>query len=208
MDVPSSLRGATTLTAEYRTPFAVHAHLEAQAALADVQGDRVRGPALHPGAEFGAWCCRQGAGRGREAGRGDPTDVGGGFGRKVGDEVAIEAARLVQASGAPVHVGWTRTEDMRYGYFRPPIHHQLAASLDADGKLAAIEHRQASGDVAFAFLLNFLGSHYGRRLWRLPRRAARSAMPCPTSRQLPIAPSCPFAPAGGVASACSPMSSL
>jgi isoquinoline 1-oxidoreductase beta subunit len=148
--------GVGVISAEYRTPFAVHAHLEAQAALADVQADGAR-----------VWCSTQGQtgvqsavakvlGLDEKAVEVIPTYLGGGFGRKVGDEVATEAARLAQAAGVPVHVGWTRAEDMRYGYFRPPTHHQLAARLSSDGSLLAIEHRQASGDVAFDFLPDFL----------------------------------------------------
>jgi isoquinoline 1-oxidoreductase subunit beta len=189
-DAPNALRGATTLTAEYRTPFAVHAHLEAQAALADVQADGVR-----------LWCSTQaqtsvqGAvakalGIDEKLVEVIPTYVGGGFGRKVGDEVAIEAARLSQAAGVPVHVGWTRTEDMRYGYFRPPTHHQLAAGLDADGKLAAIEHRQASGDVAFAFLPNFLapvmGADFGAYRGALIRYAVPNKQTVAYRTELPI----------------------
>jgi isoquinoline 1-oxidoreductase subunit beta len=189
-DARGTLRGATTLTAEYRTPFAVHAHLEAQAALADVQRDRIR-----------LWCSTQaqssvqGAvakalGVDEKLVEVIPTYVGGGFGRKVGDEVAIEAARLSQAAGVPVHVGWTRTEDMRYGYFRPPTHHQLAAALAADGKLAAIEHRQASGDVAFAFLPNFLapimGADFGAYRGALIRYTVPNKQTVAYRTELPI----------------------
>jgi isoquinoline 1-oxidoreductase beta subunit len=155
----------TTLVAEYRTPFAVHAHLEAQAALADVQPGRVR-----------VWASTQAQGLVRdEVAKAlgvepatvevTPTYIGGGFGRKAGHEVAVEAARLSQAAGVPVHVGWTREEDMRYGYVRPPTHHQLAARLDAQGAVSALEHRQASGDVAFDFfpdiMVAVMGADFG-----------------------------------------------
>jgi isoquinoline 1-oxidoreductase beta subunit len=90
-----------------------------------------------------------------------PTYLGGGFGRKAGFEVAVEAARLSKAAGVPVHVGWDRTEELRYGYFRPPTHHVLSASLDENGKISALEHQQASGDVAFGFLPGFLALMMG-----------------------------------------------
>lgn len=160
-DAPRRLAEATTLTAEYRTPFAIHTPLEAQAALADVQPDRVR-----------VWCSTQGQGFVRTQvakaiGVDEkiveviPTYLGGGYGRKAGWEVAIEAARLSKAAGAPVHVGWSRTEEMRYGYFRPLTHHKLYGRIDAEGNLVAIEHRQASGDVAFDFLPPFMSTVMG-----------------------------------------------
>lgn len=155
-NAPTRLREQTTLTAEYRSPFAVQTPLEAQAALVDVQPGRVR-----------VWVSTQLQSfvRGLVAKAIDvdeaiveviPTYLGGGFGRKSGFEVAVEAARLAKAAGVPVHVGWTRNEELRYGYFRPPTHHQLLARLGDNGRIDAIEHRQASGGVAEQFLPGFL----------------------------------------------------
>jgi isoquinoline 1-oxidoreductase beta subunit len=90
-----------------------------------------------------------------------PTYLGGGFGRKSGIEPAVEAARLAQAAGVPVHVGWNRLEDMRHGYVRPPTHHVLRAALDGAGRITAIEHQQASGEVAFGFIPGFLAAIMG-----------------------------------------------
>jgi isoquinoline 1-oxidoreductase beta subunit len=151
----------TTVASEYRTPFAIHTPLEAQAALADVQPDHVR-----------VWCSTQGQGfvrdevakaLGVDAAIVEviPTYLGGGYGRKAGWEVAIEAAKLSQAAGIPVHVGWSRAEEMRYGYFRPLTHHKLFGRVDNEGNLLAIEHRQASGDVAFDFLPPFMSAVMG-----------------------------------------------
>lgn len=156
------------IVAEYRTPMAAHAHLEPQAALADVQADKVT---IWVSTQF-PFTVRQGVAKALNV---DESIVevnvgylGGGFGRKYGLDVAIEAARLSQAAGKPVHVGWDRTEEMRYGYRRPPTHHVLRGSLDSAGKISALEHHQASGRVAFGFLPSFLepimGADFGA--WR------------------------------------------
>lgn len=157
----------TTHQATYRTPLAAHAQLEPQAALADVQADRVRVWVSTQGQES----VRQAVARAlqvkEEAVEVIPTYLGGGFGRKIGVEAAVEAARLSQAAGRPVHVGWDRREEMQHGYLRPPTHHQLAARLDG-GRIVALEHKQASGDVAFDFLPGVaaavLGADFGA--WR------------------------------------------
>ncbi|HHW87103.1 MAG TPA: molybdopterin-dependent oxidoreductase [Chloroflexi bacterium] len=160
-NAPRLLSEETTVVAEYRTPFAIQTPLEAQAALADVQSGQVR-----------VWCSTQGQGFVRSQvakalGVDEkiveviPTYLGGGYGRKAGWEVAIEAAKLSQAAGAPVHVGWSRAEEMRYGYFRPLTHHKLFGRIDSEGNLLAIEHRQASGDVAFDFLPPFMSAVMG-----------------------------------------------
>ncbi|MCC6601628.1 MAG: xanthine dehydrogenase family protein molybdopterin-binding subunit [Anaerolineae bacterium] len=138
-------------TAEFRTPLAAHAHLEPQAALVDVQADKVT-----------AWVSTQAAlgvrsdlastlGIDEEQIEVIPTYLGGGFGRKSNVEAAREAAILSKAAGRPVHVGWNRTEDMRHGFFRPPTHHVLRGVLDGNGRIQALQHEVASGDVLFSF---------------------------------------------------------
>jgi isoquinoline 1-oxidoreductase beta subunit len=160
-DAEGKIKAAVTHAAEYRTPMAAHAHLEAQAGLVDYQPDKVK-----------VWCSTQGQGLVRdqvaraldlkaEQVEVQPLYLGGGFGRKVGFEVAVEAGRLSRASGTPVHVGWTRTEDLRNGYVRPPSHHVLRAQLAEDGTIAAIQHEQASGDVAYQSLPAFLSVVFG-----------------------------------------------
>ncbi len=145
-----------TLRAEYRTPFAVQTPLEAQAALADVKADSARVWVSTQMQRFTRDAVAEAIGMDAEKIEVIPTYLGGGFGRKAGFEVAVEAARLSKAAGVPVHVGWDRTEELRYGYFRPPTHHLLAAQLNDDGTIAAFEHQQASGDVAFGFLPAFM----------------------------------------------------
>ncbi|GAB4194836.1 MAG: molybdopterin-dependent oxidoreductase [Roseiflexaceae bacterium] len=156
-----------SLQAEYRTPLAAHAHLEAQAALADVQPDRVRIWASTQFPDMVRSAVAKQLGRKTEEVEVTPTFLGGGFGRKSGLEPALEAARLSQAAGRPVHIGWSRTEDMRYGYLRPPTHHVLKALLEG-GRIQAIEHQQASGEVAFGFFPAAMAALMGADLgaWR------------------------------------------
>lgn len=164
------LNGAegSVISAEYRTPIAVHAHLEPQAALVDVQADKV---IAHVSTQMPVAMRQQiadGLGRDAESIQVTPTYLGGGFGRKLGADAGLEAARLSQAVGRPVHVGWNRTEDMRYGYFRPPTHHKFEATLDKNGLILALQQDQASGDVAFGFVPGFMetvmGADFGA--WR------------------------------------------
>jgi len=164
----NSLEKDNSLIAEYRTPMAAHAHLEAQASLVDVQPDKITAwvSTQFPNTVQGE--IAEAIGREAEEVEVTPTYLGGGFGRKLNVEVAVESARLSNAVGRPVHVGWDRTEDLRYGYFRPPTHNVLRAKLDDNGRLQAIQHHQASGDVAFGFLPGFFkvvaGADFGA--WR------------------------------------------
>ncbi|MGB0388093.1 MAG: molybdopterin cofactor-binding domain-containing protein [Ardenticatenaceae bacterium] len=160
-DSANNLAEGAIMTAEYRTPMAAHAHLEPQAGLVDVQADKV---IAYISTQMPVAMGQQLAdalGRDVESVYVTPTYLGGGFGRKLGSEAGIEAARLSAAVERPVHVGWNRTEDMRHGYFRPPTHHKFQATLDANGKIVALQQDQASGDVAFDFVPGFMATVMG-----------------------------------------------
>jgi isoquinoline 1-oxidoreductase beta subunit len=150
-DLKRALVGVPVITAEYRTPMAFHAHLEPQAATADVKPDRVDvwTPTQFP-VRLREYIAKA-IDRSEEEITVTPTYLGGGFGRKIGTEAAVEAARLSAAVGRPVHIGWTRPEDFRNGFLRPPTHHIFRGALDG-GRITAIDHQQASGAVAFPFL--------------------------------------------------------
>ena len=184
------------LTAEYRTGFAAHASLETQAALADV---KTNGGRVWTSTQFEMSVRTDVAnaiGVEREQIEVTPNYLGGGFGRKSGlrpvSSVAVEAARLSKAVGAPVHVSWDRTEEMRCGFFRPLTHHRLSATLDDDGRIKAIALQQASGDALFGVLpeipariIGFdFGAARGTRIpYAIPNRDVtvwRHRLPIPT----------------------------
>jgi isoquinoline 1-oxidoreductase beta subunit len=160
-NVNQVLDSGTLVEAEYRTPMAYHAYLEPLAALADV------GPEV-----VDVWASTQAANRLRGAVADaiqreedeitiHPVYLGGGFGRKVDERAAVEAARLSQAAARPVQVAMNRPEDFRTGFVRPPTHNVLRASLDENGMLLAIEHHASSGEVAFPFLPSVMGTVLG-----------------------------------------------
>jgi len=69
------------------------------------------------------------------------TLLGGGFGRRLEYDYAVEAALVSKAIHAPVKVVWTREDDMRCSTYRPLSLHKLSATLDEDGWPLAITHR-------------------------------------------------------------------
>ena len=159
--VTPNLKKGRVLNATYQSPMAAHSHLEPQAALVDVKADRVVAQVSTQSPELVRNEIAEALGRKKEEVAVTATYLGGGFGRRLNVEVAIEAARLSQAVGRPVHVGWNRTEEFRHGYVRPPTQSVLEASLDEGGKILAIRHELASGDVAFPFLPGFLTTIFG-----------------------------------------------
>lgn len=158
-NVAKNLSG-DVLTAEYRSPFAAHAHLEPQAALVDYQPDKVTAWVSTQAPDSVREGVAEALGIDAEQIEIIPTYLGAGLGRKLNVEVATEAARLSRAAGKPVHVGWNRTEDMRFGFLRPPTHHVLTGSL-VNGRIQALLHEQASGDSLFSIFPAFLRTLFG-----------------------------------------------
>ncbi len=77
-----------------------------------------------------------------------PTYLGGGFGRRLNTDHAIQACQLSREVGQPVKYVFTRKEEFQNDQFRPPTHHVVKGKLGSDGYLDALEHHYASGDVA------------------------------------------------------------
>jgi len=69
------------------------------------------------------------------------TLIGGGFGRRLDHDYAVEAALVSKAANAPVKVIWTREDDMRFSSYRPASYHVLNAVLDSSGWPLAFTHR-------------------------------------------------------------------
>jgi isoquinoline 1-oxidoreductase beta subunit len=68
------------------------------------------------------------------------TLMGGGFGRRLEHDYAVEAALVSKAINAPVKVLWTREDDMRFSTYRPASTHMLGATLDGSGLPTALRH--------------------------------------------------------------------
>ena len=69
---------------------------------------------------------------------------GGGFGRRLYNDYAVEAARIARLVDMPVKLIWTREEDTQLGPFRPPTFSAMKAGLAADGKPVAFQHKVIS----------------------------------------------------------------
>lgn len=78
--------------------------------------------------------------------------VGGGFGRRLEHDFAVEAALIAKAVGKPVKTIWSREHDMRSGYYRPATTARVRLALDAQHRPTALR-----GDMAGPSLLAYSG---------------------------------------------------
>lgn len=167
-NAPARLRAGTLIERQYRVPMAYHAHFEPQTAVADVQADAVQVWTSTQVAVLARGDVAEALQRDEESVVIHQTYLGAGLGHKVETKAAVEAARLSQAVGRPVHVVWSRPEDFRNSFVRPPTHHVLRATLRDDGRIEAMQHNQASGKVALPYLPAIAGTIMGHDFgaWR------------------------------------------
>ena len=59
--------------------------------------------------------------------------LGGGFGRRGGDDFVGEAVEISKAIGKPVKLTWSREDDMQHDLYRPASYSKFTAALDKDG---------------------------------------------------------------------------
>jgi len=129
------------IEAEYQLPFMAHAPMEPGNSTAHFRGHEceIWAPTQVPQdcrdrvAQLFGWKPEQV--------KVNVTLLGGGFGRRLEHDYAVEAALVSKAIGAPVKVTWTREDDMRCSTYRPVSLHRLSAVLGGDLWPAAFTHR-------------------------------------------------------------------
>jgi isoquinoline 1-oxidoreductase beta subunit len=127
----------------YRYPFQAHLAAEPLCALADVRRGSCQ---IWVGTQAPESLQREVAGLlgiERARVRVNVTLLGGGFGRRIARDYALEAVAISRAAGAPVQLLWTREDDVRHDMFQPCALHQLEGALDAAGRPALWIHRAA-----------------------------------------------------------------
>jgi CO/xanthine dehydrogenase Mo-binding subunit len=136
------------LSAEYQLPFMAHAPMEPGNCTAYFQGSRCElwAPTQVP------QDCRdsvaQAVGLDPDQVKVNVTLMGGGFGRRLEHDYAVEAAQVSKAVQAPVKVIWTREDDMRFSTYRPASLHQLSAVVDGAGWPVAFTHRIVAPSIS------------------------------------------------------------
>lgn len=145
------------IEADYSVPHLSHAPMETPCAVADVKTDsngkvtrcHILTATQNPQAVQGA------VGPAMEI---EPAEVlvnvtllGSGFGRKSKPDYCVEAAMLSREVGRPVHVTWTREDDLQHDYYHAISAIHCQASVDAAGMPTAWLQRAVYPTIGSTF---------------------------------------------------------
>lgn len=154
-------RAKKKVEAEFTFPYLAHAPMEPLNAVLELEGDRAE---LWAGSQLQSVDDQVIAavlGLKPERVRIHTVLGGGSFGRRgnpVGDWAA-ELASIVRAfdARAPVHLVWTREDDIHGGFYRPQVLHRVEAGVDAEGRIAGWRHtivtQSVFGPTPFAAMM-------------------------------------------------------
>src|SRR3954471_16404923 len=140
---------AKTVEATYQLPFLSHSPMEPQNTMAHVTADKAviitptQFQQLIPHVVGGA------TGLKPEQVEVHTTFLGGGFGRRVEVDYAIDAAEISKlAGGVPVKMVWSREDDMTHDSYRPAGLYSFKAGLDSGGKITGLRFHSTSPSIS------------------------------------------------------------
>jgi isoquinoline 1-oxidoreductase beta subunit len=190
-DAVRALDGAPadrTIDATYHLPFLAHATMEPMNATAHVTdgGCDVWAPTQAPG--VARWRVAEALGLDLADVRVHTTLIGGGFGRRIWQDYAVEAAVIARVVRVPVQVIWSREDDLENDFYRPMAVSRMRGAV-APGKILAWHHRLVTDSIVAHEGGDFVGAIAPDATPRMLRRWATGSVPRNFLRGLMIDPS-------------------
>ncbi|HEU0039845.1 MAG TPA: molybdopterin cofactor-binding domain-containing protein, partial [Verrucomicrobiae bacterium] len=136
------------IEAAYELPFMAHAPMEPGNATAHFQGSKceIWAPTQVP--QDVRDSVAQAIGLDSDNVKVNVQLIGGGFGRRLEHDCAVEAALVSKAINGPVKVIWTREDEMRNSPYRPASYHKLSARLDSQGWPLTFTHTLVAPSIS------------------------------------------------------------
>lgn len=132
---------AHKLNATYTVPYLAHVTMEPMNCTVNLTDDlcEVWAPTQAP--DVCAAIAEEVSGLRRSQVKVHTTLIGGGFGRRLNVDYVVEAVHIAKASGVPVKLVFSREDDVRHDFYRPAAHTEMAAGLDANGRITGWSHK-------------------------------------------------------------------
>ncbi len=141
-DVETAFKNAAkVITSEYQCPFIPHSPMEPMNFFAHVREDGVElvGPTQTPGSARSSIARLLSVPEDKISVT--ITRLGGGFGRRLQTDYAVEAAEISSIVKKPVKLVWSREDDMTGGKYRPAVRYRFEAALDSSGNMIGYKLR-------------------------------------------------------------------
>jgi isoquinoline 1-oxidoreductase beta subunit len=153
-DAVTAIQGAAKrVEAEYSTPFLAHATMEPMNCTVRLSADRAECWVATQNSEASLAALSEQSGVPLTKCEVYRHDLGGGFGRRGGNQDYVRQAVNIakRFPGVPVKMIWSREEDMTHDFYRPISQCKLAAGIDEKGALVGL-HVRISGQSINAFV--------------------------------------------------------
>src|SRR2546422_6904527 len=153
-DAITAIQGATKrVEAVDSTPFLAHATMEPMNCTVRISADRAECWVTTQNSEASLAALSEQSGVPLAKCEVYRHDLGGGFGRRGGNQDYVRQAVNIakQFPGVPVKLIWSREEDMAHDFYRPISQCKLVAGLDDKGSLVGL-HMRISGQSINAFV--------------------------------------------------------
>jgi isoquinoline 1-oxidoreductase subunit beta len=143
-DVAEGLKGAArVLEADYEVPFLAHTPMEPFNVNVRIQGDLLEIWAPTQNQDRLVNRVVRDTGWARDRIRLHTMMQGGGYGRRLYEDIVPSTVAVARAVGRPVKLFWARTDEIGQGWYRPAQMARFRAGLDAQGRLVALQIRTA-----------------------------------------------------------------
>jgi isoquinoline 1-oxidoreductase beta subunit len=153
-DALGAIQGAAKkIEAVYSTPFLAHATMEPMNCTVKLSADRAECWVPTQNSEASLAALSEQSGLPLDKCEVYRHDLGGGFGRRGGNQDYVRQAVNIakRFPDVPVKMVWSREEDMAHDFYRPISQCKLAAGLDDKGALVGL-HVRISGQSINAFV--------------------------------------------------------
>src|SRR5579862_1926196 len=144
-------RAAKTIEAEYTFPYLAHSPMEPMNGVIELHSD---GAEIWSGSQLQTLdqiVAAKFLGMKPEQIKINTLLGGGSFGRRASTTAdwTAEMAQVVKAinGSAPVHVVWTREDDIRGGFYRPMVVHRVKAGIDGGGEISGWQQTVVSKSI-------------------------------------------------------------